>query len=91
MLSKSKRKQKEKEGSPPETPPKRLLAKFGTGRNLPPLPQRRTPVPRSSFVESGAGWRMATQEMHLASWSVTGRLFINDLAKQLVAELRAAC
>ena len=49
------------------------------GRNLPwPLPQRRrTPVPRSSSVESGARCRMATQQMHLAM--------------QLVAELRAAC
>ena len=38
------------------------------GRNLPwPLPQRRTPVPRSSSVKSGARCRMATQQMHLAS------------------------
>ena len=33
--------------------------------------ERRTPVPRSSSAQSGARCRMATQQMHLASWSVT--------------------
>ena len=32
---------------------------------------------------------MATRQTHLASWG--GQLFFNDLAKQLVAELFAAC
>ena len=36
-----------------------------------PLPQRKTPVPRSSSVESGARCRMAIQQMYLTSWSVT--------------------
>ena len=54
-----------------------------------PLPHRATPVPRFSHVESGARCRMATREMHLAMEG--DQLFINDLAKQLVVELRAAC
>ena len=29
------------------------------------------PIPRSSSVESGARRRMATQQLHLARWSVT--------------------
>ena len=41
-------------------------------RNLPwPLPQRRTPAPRSSSADNGARCRNATREMHLANWSVT--------------------
>ena len=51
-------------------PPSRAWKARRPGRNFPwPLPQRRTPVPRSSSVESGAR-EMATQEMHLASWRV---------------------
>ena len=53
-------------------PPSRAWKTQRPGHNLPwPLPQRRTPVPRSSSMESGARCRMATQQMHLASWSVT--------------------
>ena len=53
-------------------PPSRAWKARRPSCNLPwPLPQRRTPVPRSSSVESGARCRMATQQMHLASWSVT--------------------
>ena len=53
-------------------PPSRAWKAQRPGRNLPwPPPQRRTPVPRSSSAESGARCRMATQQMHLASWSVT--------------------
>ena len=49
-------------------PPSKAWKARRLGRNLPrPLPERRTPVPRSSSVESGARCRMATQEMHLAS------------------------
>ena len=53
-------------------PPSRAWNAGRQGRNLPwPLPHRRTPVPRSSSVESGTRCRMATKQMHLASWSVT--------------------
>ena len=54
-------------------PPSRAWKAQRPGRNLPwPLPQsRRTHVPRSSSVESGPRCRMATRQMHLASWSVT--------------------
>ena len=53
-------------------PPSRAWKARRPGRNLPwPLPQRSTPFPRSSSVESGARCRMATQQMHLASRSVT--------------------
>ena len=42
-------------------PPSRAWKARRPGRNLPwPLPQRRTPVPRSSSAESGARCRMAT-------------------------------
>ena len=54
------------------SPPSTAWKAWRPGRNLPwPLPKRRTPVPRSSSVESGVRCRMATQQMHLASWSVT--------------------
>ena len=53
-------------------PPSRAWKARTPSRNLPwPSPHRRTPVPRSSSVESGARCRMATQQMHLASWSMT--------------------
>ena len=53
-------------------PPSRAWKARRPGRNLPwPLPQRRTSVPRPSSVQSGARCWMATQQMHLASWSVT--------------------
>ena len=53
-------------------PPNRAWKARRPGRSLPwPLPRRRTLVPRSSSVESGARCRMATQQIHLASWSLT--------------------
>ena len=64
--------------SPPHSkarrpPPSRAWKARRPGRNLPWTlpPRRRTPVPRSSSVESGARCRMATPQMHPASWSVT--------------------
>ena len=61
------------QATPRRPSPSRAWKARRLGRNLPwTLPQRRrTPVPRSSSVESGARCRMATQQMHLASWSVT--------------------
>ena len=56
------------------------------GRNL-LWPRRRTPVQRSSSMESGARCRIATPKMHLASY----QQFINELTKYLVVELRTAC
>ena len=56
-------------------PPKRQVCSHTDRATAQPSmatpPQRRTPVPRSSSMESGERCRMATPKMHLASWSVS--------------------
>ena len=77
--------EKEKARRPP---PSKAWKAWRLGPNLPMiLPHKRTPVPRSSSVESVASGypRDASGQLE------RDQLFINDLAKQLVAELRAAC